>query len=415
MYIREGRIVRRLVGMLAVLALVLSIPAQAATATGSSATTRIALLQADARSHGVAARHVLLKGKVSAEVTGDQLIALQQAGVAFEPIPRRSISASAAQGKKDRILPPKQVPYGIKMTYGNPDLTPADISGGTGLKVAVMDTGVLTSHPDFVRADRSKVVTGCMNFAALNADVVKNRCADGNGHGTHVAGTIAAAGGSDGKGVFGVAPQASILAYKVLDDQGYGYADDIARAIIYAADHGANIISMSLGDPTAASVELDAIRYAVGRGVLVIAAAGNEGPMLDTMRYPAAYAEVVAVANLDPSETINNRSSRGITDGDDMTIADREVEVAGPGTYVISTYNTGGYATMTGTSMATPHIAGLAAKMWSGSAAQTRTWLQTQAGAHDIILGYATGPGYDVASGYGLPQAATLSLAWWYE
>jgi subtilisin len=229
-----------------------------------------------------------------------------------------------------------------------------------------------------------------------------------------VAGTVAAAGGLDGKGIFGMAPQASIMAYKVLDDTGSGFADDVARAIIYAADHGANIISLSLGFPDPDPAELAAVQYAVGKGVLVVAAAGNES-YVGTVRYPAAYPEVVAVASLDRSETVLTSSSRGITDGDPATISEGEVEVAATGEYVLSTYRDGAYARMTGTSMATPHIAGLAAKLWQGSGAATRTWLQNQAMAHDIVLGYTTAVGYDQASGYGMPQVTPLALTTWYE
>ncbi|MFZ5815872.1 MAG: S8 family serine peptidase, partial [Bacillota bacterium] len=262
----------------------------------------------------------------------------------------------------------------------------------------------------------SQVITDCADFSSRRSDFIDGSCDDGHGHGTHVTGTVAAAGGQDGKGIFGVAPDASIYSYKVLADNGFGYADDIARAIMYAADRGANIISMSLGSSSPSSLELDAILYANSKGVLVIAAAGNSGPEADTIGYPAGFKEVVAVASLNPDEVVSYYSSRGIDDGDDTSIVDREVEVSGPGRSVISTYKDGAYYTMSGTSMATPHIAGLAAKMWQGSASATRSWLVSRAQNHDITEAEQinnAGTGYDIAAGYGLPQVTTNSQALW--
>lgn len=301
------------------------------------------------------------------------------------------------------------------MIYGDPTLTPAGISGGTGVIVAVLDTGATAQHPDYFRANGTNIIAGCVDFADRFADQIDGQCTDGNGHGTHVIGTVAAAGGTDGRGIFGVAPGTNIFAYRVLNAQGRGYADDIARAIRVAADRGANIISMSLGSSGASSLELDAIRYANSKGVLVIAAAGNSGPNANTIGYPGGFKEVVAVASLNADEVVSYFSSRGLTDGDDNSVADREVEVSGPGRSVLSTSKSGGYELMSGTSMATPHISGLAAKMWSG-AAQTRNWLVNAAKAHDITRAEQinnAGAGYDIASGYGLPQVRTLSQGLW--
>ncbi|MDF2629501.1 MAG: peptidase [Symbiobacteriaceae bacterium] len=384
---------------------------------------RITLMAGDAKVHGVAARHSFGNGKVSAQVSAAQLRQLAEAGVSYELVPERWVDATP-EGKGDngkgkpgtggRTVPTSQVPYGIKMIYGDPNLTPAGVSGGSGVTVAVLDTGSI-NHPDFFRANGTNIITDCVDFANNKVDMIQGSCLDGHGHGTHVTGTIAAAGGTDGLGIFGVAPGANIFSYRVLNNQGRGYADDIARAITWAADNGADIISMSLGSSAPSSLELDAIRYANSQGVLVIAAAGNSGPNANTIGYPGGFKEAVAVASLNADEVVSYFSSRGLDDGNDNSIADREVEVAGPGRSVLSTSKSGGYELMSGTSMATPHIAGLAAKMWNG-ATSTRNWLVNAAQSHDITRAEQVnnaGSGYDIAAGYGLPQVSTNVQSMW--
>ena len=174
----------------------------------------------------------------------------------------------------------------------------------------------------------------------------------------------------------------------------------MAAAIVHAADQGANIVSMSLGGSALASVEKNAIDYAVASDVLVIAAAGNSGPNLNTIGYPGAYVKVVAVAALNSLLSVADFSSRGVNDGD-FIVEEREVEIAMPGVAVESTWNDGGYRTISGTSMATPHASGLAARHWQGSAAATRTWLQSQAALWDITSGQYAAVGDDPASGLG--------------
>ncbi len=408
-----------------------SFGARAAPAQGDG--HRIVLSGKDAAAAGLKPRHKLMNGRVSAHVTDAQLTALERRGVVFERVPVRWVSAPPAdqptkpdkpgkgdgKGNKSKpgrsSLPPTQVPYGIKLIYGDPDLTAAQVNGGAGVTVAVLDTGT-ASHPDFTRADGTSVITDCVDFSQKKVAQVEGECKDDHGHGTHVTGIVAAAGGADGLGIFGVAPEANIFSYKVADRRGRVYADDVARAIRVAADRGADIITMSFGAPEPSVDEREAIRYAVSKGVLVIAAAGNRGPEADTIAYPAAFAEVVAVASLNPDETVSWFSSRGTTNGDDATIADREVEVAAPGRSVISTAADGGYVAMSGTSMATPHIAGLAAKMWQGSASRTRDWLVSRAAQHDIVTAEQADdadPGYDIASGYGLPQVQTAVQSLW--
>ncbi len=289
------------------------------------------------------------------------------------------------------LFPTDQTPWGIQAVYDNATIT--STSGGNGVIVAVLDTGARTSHLDLKNR-----IAQCKDFSKGG---IRNGCSDSNGHGTHTAGTIAADAGADGKGIYGVAPQARLFTYKVCSN--FCWSDDIAAAIIHATDQGANIISMSLGGSSLAQIEKDAIDYAVAHDVLVIAAAGNSGPGYDTIEYPGAYQKVVAVAALDSSLAVASFSSRGVNDGD-LLIEEREVEIALPGVNVESTWNDGGYKIISGTSMATPHASGLAAKFWQGNAADTRLWLQTH--ALDITAGSLATVGDDPASGFGMPRVS---------
>ncbi len=284
--------------------------------------------------------------------------------------------------------PSTQFPWGVKTIYNSDSPSP---SGGGGIKVAVLDTGVNTEHFDLKNR-----VADCKDFTKTDRQGnPKDSCSDNNGHGTHVAGTILADGGSDGKGIFGVAPEASLMAYKVCGGGGC-WSDDIASAINHSRAEGAHIISMSLGGDSPNNLIRTAVN-AAHSNVLIIAAAGNDGPSGGSIDYPGAFAQVVAVGAIDSNLNVPSWSSRGIDDNDDSTIVEKEVEVAAPGVSVYSTWKDGAYNTISGTSMATPHISGLAAKLWQGSAELTRAHLQSI--ANDIFIS-----GYDTATGYGLPQ-----------
>ncbi|MFZ5824668.1 MAG: S8 family serine peptidase [Bacillota bacterium] len=407
---------RRSFAILTIFVLLLSLTATVSAGQPADDGVRILLSASNAKAAGVAVRNQF-GAKVSAHVTQAQLQALQRRGIAYELVeiialePDPGVSSFDAKVMKltdSKSTPPTQVPWGVKAIYGDPSLTPSGVNGGAGVVVAVLDTGS-ENHADFTRGDGSSVITGCVDFTSKKAPIIEGSCSDGHGHGTHVTGTVAAAGGSTGQGIFGVAPGASIWSYKVITDKGGGYADDIALGIKTAADRGAQIITMSFGTSSIVPLIQEAIMHAHNKGVLLIAAAGNAGPDPDTIAYPAAFKEVVAVAALNPDESVAWFSSRGITDGNDGSITDREVEVAAPGVDVISTSYKGGYTMKSGTSMAAPHIAGLAAKGWAGTAAETRSWLVSQANAHDATTGY------DIASGYGLPQVNVLKQALWVD
>lgn len=212
------------------------------------------------------------------------------------------------------------------------------VNRGSGVKVAVVDTGV-SVHDDLA----GTILAGYDATAAAG-----NGRNDGHGHGTHVAGTIAATA-NNGRGVAGVAPNASIIPVKVLSDSGSGYTSDVAEGIIWAADHGADIISMSLGGGAASAMQT-AVEYAQSKGDLVVAAAGNSRQSGSPTSYPAAYAGVLGVAATTSDDSIAYYSNQG-----------SYVDIAAPGSSIMSTIPTNSYASWSGTSMATPHVSGVAA------------------------------------------------------
>lgn len=409
---------RRFTAILATSLLGVSLAATASAGAPADEAVRILLTASNAKAAGLTARNAFGK-QVTAEVTQAQLEGLKKRGISYEmvpvlalePAPGKPVSdAQVATKGKTRPAPLTQVPWGVKAVYGDPNLTPDRVSGGAGVTIAVLDTGHV-DHPDLYRADGSSVVTQCVDFTSKKSPLDEGTCRDGLGHGTHVTGTVAAAGGKDGQGLFGVAPNADIYSYKVITDKGGGYADDIAMGIRTAADRGAQIITMSFGLSSKAELVAEAVQYAHSKGVLLVAAVGNSGPTADTIGYPGGLPEVVGVAGLNADESVMEMSSRGISDGDDAAIAEREIEVAAPGANVISlAYKKDGYAVQSGTSMAAPHMAGLAALNWQGNAAETRAWLVAAAQAHDIA-----DPGYDTAAGYGFPQLNSLAQGVWND
>ena len=214
------------------------------------------------------------------------------------------------------------------------------VTKGRSVTVAVIDTGVDAGHEDLA----GQVLTG-VDLSGRTA--VVGGGTDPNGHGTHVAGIIAAA--DNGVGGVGVAPEAKILPVRVLDESGAGYASDVAEGIIYAVDHGALVINLSLGGPVPSAAQQAAVEYAIQKGVTVVAAAGNSGPD-GAPEYPAALPGVIAVAATTPEDEVASFSTWGAY-----------VDVAAPGTMILSSLPGDDYAYESGTSMATPFVAGVAA------------------------------------------------------
>lgn len=312
-------------------------------------------------------RHSFESG-FSADLSDFQLRMAKIFGLKVEPVVKfyiLSASQLIAQTtvKQDdavvRPTPTEKIPWGIKAMHNN-DETLAETSGGEGVKVAVLDTGVFKDHLDLKNR-----IKECKDFSTSANPVVDDSCDDNNGHGTHVVGIIAADGGEDNLGIMGMAPQAEIFAYSVCSSDGTCWGDDIAAAIRVAVDNGANIINLSLGSDTESVLVRDAVGYAAEKGVLVVASAGNDGPYAGSIDYPAFYTETVSVGAVDVDLATPDWSSRGNNLETDPEVFEAgDIEFAAPGVGIESTWKDGNYAILSGTSMAAPHIAGLAAKVW---------------------------------------------------
>ncbi|HET8672291.1 MAG TPA: S8 family peptidase [Thermoleophilaceae bacterium] len=271
------------------------------------------------------------------------------------------------------------------------------MSTGAGAIVAVVDTGIDASHPDL----QGRIGPG---FDFVDGDSTPQ---DGNGHGTHVAGIIAA-DANNGVGVDSVAPGAEIMPVRVLDSSGSGSVADVAKGIDWAVDHGADVINLSLGGTVPTSglgIQDDissAVQRAVSRGVVVVAAAGNDG--LPFCENNSEQGKVLCVGAVDKR---GNRSFFSSFGAGLSLVAPGGSGMPGTDEDILSTWNNGGYQELAGTSQATPHVAGVAALLVSlgvrGQAAVQR------------ILATATdlgAPGPDPVYGAGLvnAQAAVAGL-----
>ena len=299
--------------------------------------------------------------------------------------------------------------------YGGINVEAAwDFSTGIGVTVAVIDTGV--AYENYGRRYKQAPDLANTLFVAgydfVNNDAHPN---DDNSHGTHVAGTIAQST-DNGIGVAGVAFNAYIMPIKVLNKAGSGTYDWVTEGIYYAVDHGANVISMSLGGPSPSTTLEDALAYAYNSGVTVVAAAGNDGK--NVLNYPAAYDDyVIAVGATRYDETLAYYSNYGssldlVAPGGDLTV-DQNGDGYGDGvlqnTFNPNTKNTRDFAYwfFQGTSMATPHIAGVAALVIANGVTgpdNVRAALETT--AEDLGT-----TGFDETYGWGLVDAYT-ALQW---
>ena len=283
-----------------------------------------------------------------------------------------------------------------------------DQSTGSGVVVAVIDCGVAyENYGSFAQAPDLAGTNFVTGYDFVNNDSHPN---DDEGHGTHVTGTIAQTTNNN-LGVTGVAFNCSIMPVKVLDGNGDGYLTDIADGIIYAADNGADVINMSLGGSSTSSTLQNACTYAYNAGVTIVCAAGNAGT--STPQYPASYSTCISVSAVRFDSTLAYYSSYGsnidiTAPGGDVTIdqdGDGYVDGVLQQTHDGSDYSSFGYYFYQGTSMASPHVAGVAAlilaKAGGGGSltpAQVKSYLVDNA----VDIGSS---GWDQYFGYGLLDA----------
>jgi len=261
-------------------------------------------------------------------------------------------------------------------------------TGSSGVVVAVVDTGVLASHPDLA----GKVLPGGYDFVANDTDPT-----DENGHGTAVSGTISPAT-NNLIGVAGVTWANPILPVRVLDANGSGAYSAIANGITYSADHGARIINMSLGGTSSSRTLQDAVNYAWNKQCVLIAAAGNNGN--NTAFYPAACTNVVAVSATDSADAHPTWSNYG-----------SYVDVSAPGVDIFTLYGADQYAWWSGTSFSSPVTSGVVALMASVNSKLTNVQLVDLLVKNTDDIGAA---GYDVYFGSGRVnayRAASAALA----
>ncbi len=256
----------------------------------------------------------------------------------FHQTPMPSLGELSGQlpSFKREELGDREIPWGVRRVNAP---TVWAKNRGEGVRVAVIDTGVDFRHPDL-----APNLSGGLNTFDEQAPPL-----DDQGHGTAMAGIVAAV--KDGRGVVGVAPKAKLYAVKVADATGGGRLSNMIEGILWCADQRMHVANISMGMKMDSAFLNRAIKYAVSRGVTIVAAAGNSGRTVDpSVSYPAAYPEVIAVSAGDPNDQIAGFSSRG-----------PEIDFLAPGVQILSAEMGGGTAAHSGTSPAAPHVAGLAA------------------------------------------------------
>lgn len=257
----------------------------------------------------------------------------------------------------------------------------ASTMGSCTTPVAIVDTGLRTGL-----ADLEGRILHHLGYDFADDDPDPQ---DGHGHGTHVSGTIAAAL-NNSTSIAGVAPGTCVFGVKVLSDEGEGTSEDVAAGIVYAADAGARVINLSLGcDCDVQQVIEDALAYAAARDVVIVAAAGNDSK--DHLGYPASSRWTISVAALDRNLGLASFSNHG-----------PGLDISAPGVDVVSVFRDGESCMGSGTSMATPHVAGVAALLRAKNPALNREQVRTLLRDKARDLG---APGYDTSFGAGLVDA----------
>lgn len=308
------------------------------------------------------------------------------------PFLRQGKNVKSVQFDQEVTIDSQVTDWGIEKVKA--DVAQKSGLSGAGVKIAILDTGVDMSHPDLR-------ISGGKCF--ISEDLTQNICssyADNNGHGTHVAGVIAAQDNTIG--VVGVAPSSNIYALKVLNHEGIGTTSSIIAGIEWAITNKIDIINLSLTTPTSDNAMKEIIDTAYKKGILVVAAVGNNGNSFgntDTVEYPAKYSSVIGVGSINRNNVRVPTSATGLG-----------VEVVAPGYQIYSTvpknYDTDGlqdgYTWMTGTSMAAPFITGLLATYKENYPEKSNVELRELLIQNAVDLG---NPGKDNWYGYGLAQA----------
>ena len=232
-------------------------------------------------------------------------------------------------------MPPQtkqQVGWGVKRIGGEVYL---NVKPRKRLRVAIMDTGIMTKHPDL----KGNVASG-INITGTGSDIL-----DPNGHGTHVAGIIGAL--NNEIGIVGVMPEVDLYAVKVFDSRGDGSLSNIIRGLQWCINQGIKVVNMSFGSATDNDTFREVFKAAERAGIIMVAAAGNDQTK-HQIQYPAVYTETIAVSSLNELNSLSNFSSYG-----------PEIDLIAPGEQILSTWNNGSYKTLSGTSMAAPHVSGV--------------------------------------------------------
>lgn len=270
---------------------------------------------------------VLLSPKAEKALAGMPGVLRIDNDVVVEALVKGGVSAKPALSQ-----PAQTLPWGVDRIDAEKVWS---VTTGDPIKVAVIDTGIDIYHPD-LKANLKGGVNTINSRKSYNDD---------NGHGTHVAGIIGAIDNTIG--VVGVGPKIDLYAVKALDRNGSGYLSDIIEGLDWAIANNIQVINMSLGTTADIQSFKEAVQRVNVAGITQVAAAGNDGKAVN---YPAAYSEVIAVSATDNTDTIAAWSSFG-----------PEVDLAAPGVSIYSTYKGSTYKTLSGTSMASPHVAGAAA------------------------------------------------------